>query len=86
MLLYDFNFYYRVKKPTKWVCSKSKCNVSLTINSKETEVVRKPADHKHLLFTQCELDVKQTKKDMRTGLLGCNKWLTGLSLIDYLIK
>ncbi len=37
MLLYDFNLYYRVKKSTKWICSRPKCNVSLTINHEETE-------------------------------------------------
>ena len=66
MLLYDFNLYYRVKKSTKWICSRSKCNVSLTINQEETEIDRKPTQHQHEPFTQCELDVRQAKKDMRT--------------------
>jgi hypothetical protein len=43
-----------------------KCNVSLTINQEETEIDRKPTQHQHKPFTQCELDVRQAKKDMRT--------------------
>jgi hypothetical protein len=44
----------------------TQCNLSLTIDPEETVIDRKPTQHQHEPFTQCELDVRQAKKDMRT--------------------
>ena len=87
LLLYCNYLYYRVAKSPKWICRNPKCNVSLTINAEETEVGRKPAEHKfdECLLNSCQIAVKRAKSTMRTNATD-NLAVTAKDVYDGMLK
>ena len=68
-LLHNKHLYYRVGQTDKWICAHKNCNISLAINTRKTEVVRKPNQHKHDQLTSCELAVKRALKLLKANTL-----------------
>ena len=44
-LLHNKKLYYRVGETSRWICTKNKCTVSLTLNDEKIEVSREPREH-----------------------------------------